>query len=171
MAKPKRNLASLLQPDYIEACVEDINLDQWWASGLRGLILDVDDTLTLHNSAVVADPVVSWLKAAQHKGFKCYIVSNNKSPAHIENLALVLGLPAMAQAGKPRPNGFLWALRQMELPPDQVVAIGDRVLTDILGGASCGLRTCLVAPVTRELSRRKRTLYAFEKWIVKSTRS
>ena len=113
-------------------------------------------------------PVVGWLNAASAKGFKCYIVSNNRSPEHIASLSQILGLPAMARAGKPRANGFLWALRQMELPADQVVVIGDRLLTDILGGASCGMRTCLVAPVTRDLSRGKRTLYAFERWLSQS---
>lgn len=166
----RRHPLRWLQPDYIEGRVEDIDLDGWWQKGIRGLILDVDDTLTLHNSPLVADPVVSWLKTARQKGFKCFIVSNNKSPAHIEKLAQMLEMPALAQARKPRSNGFLWALKQMELPPDQVVAIGDRVLTDILGGASCGLRTCLVAPVTQNLSRRKRTLYAFEKWLSRSFR-
>lgn len=161
----KRNLLQRLQPDYFENCVEEIDLVTWWNQGLRGLILDVDDTLTLHNSALIADPVVAWLKTAQNHGFKCAIVSNNKSPAHIEKLARVLGMPAIAQAGKPRSNGFLWALRQLDLPADQVVAIGDRVLTDVLGGASCGLQTCLVNPVTRDLTRAKRVLYRFEKWL------
>lgn len=165
-----RRLIEWLQPHYVEACVEQIDLDVWWQDGLRGLILDVDDTLTLKNSAVVADPVVAWLKLAQDKGFKCYIVSNNRSPAHIEGLSKALGLPALARAGKPRGSGFRWALAQMQLQAHEVVAIGDRVLTDIVGGASCGMRTCLVSPVTRDLSRGKRTLYAFEKWLSQAFR-
>ncbi len=165
-----RNLIQLLQPDYIEICVEKIDLERWWDEGLRGIILDVDDTLTLKNSALVEPPVVEWLKMAQDKGFKCYIVSNNRSPAHIETLSKLLGLPALARAGKPRANGFHWALGQMQLSAHEVVVVGDRVLTDIIGGASCGMRTCLVLPVTRELSRAKRTLYAFEKWLSQSFR-
>lgn len=170
MPPSERNFASLFQPTYIQPCVEEIDLDSWWSEGIRGLILDVDDTLTLKNSAVVADPVVSWLKLAQSKAFKVYLVSNNRSPAHIEQLSQILGLPALARAGKPRASGFRWALAQMQLAPQEIVVIGDRVLTDILGGASLGMRTCLVAPVTRELSRGKRTLYAFEKWLSRSFR-
>lgn len=164
----RRRFLQLLQPSYIHLAVEAIDLDHWWEEGLRGLILDVDDTLTHKNSAVVAPDVVQWLQLAQKKGFKCYIVSNNRSPEHIENLSKILGLPALAQARKPRSSGFLWALRQMQLPPEQVVVIGDRVLTDIVGGASLGMKTCLVAPVTQELSRRSRTLYAVEKWLSKT---
>lgn len=169
-SRRNRRLIQMLQPDFIHVCVEQIDLDVWWDEGLRGIILDVDDTLTLKNSALVEPPVVEWLKRAQDKGFKCYLVSNNRSPAHIAGLSKVLGLPAMARAGKPRGSGFRWALAQMQLSAHEVVAVGDRVLTDIVGGASCGMRTCLVMPVTRELSRGKRTLYAFEKWLSQAFR-
>lgn len=160
--------AALLQPDYIERCVEEIDLEAWWQVGLRGLILDVDDTLTRKNSPYVASPVMSWLQAAQKRGFQCLIVSNNRYPEHIEAVSQKLGIPAVARAGKPRSAGFLWAQREMDLKPEQIVVIGDRVLTDILGGASLGMKTCLVLPVTKKLSWRKRSLYAFEQWLSQS---
>ncbi len=156
-------MARLLQADYFIEAVEHIDLAQWWASGIRGLILDVDDTLTRKNSPFLTAEVQKWLRDAKSVGFQCYLVSNNASPEHIERIAQRLDLPAIARARKPRSAGFLWALKDSGLKPQQMVAIGDRVLTDILGGRRLGLRTCLVKPVSPKLTRRKRLLYAFER--------
>lgn len=152
-----------LQPDFEVKAVEHISLESWWAQGLRGLILDVDDTLTRKNSPRLGSAAQDWLKAAQEQGFQCFLVSNNRYPEHIEALSKRLGVPGVAQAGKPRSRGFVWALEQSKLAPEQMVAIGDRVLTDILGGKCLGMKTCLVAPVTPKLSGPQEILYNFEK--------
>jgi 4-nitrophenyl phosphatase len=47
-------------------------------------------------------------------------------------------------AGKPSPTLFKMALEQLGLPPEQVLAVGDRLDTDILGGQRAGCRTALV---------------------------
>lgn len=156
-------LLGCLQPDFEIDAVEHIDLQAWWQAGLRGLILDVDDTLTLKNSPRLAPAVQDWLQQAQNMGFQCFLVSNNRYPEHIVALSERLAIPGIAQAGKPRSRGFVWAIQQSDLAPEQFVAIGDRVLTDILGAGFLGLKTCLVAPVTRRLSVTKQILYNFEK--------
>lgn len=46
--------------------------------------------------------------------------------------------------GKPEPHIYLQALQRLGTPPQQTVALGDRLETDILGGQRAGLRTALV---------------------------
>jgi 4-nitrophenyl phosphatase len=46
--------------------------------------------------------------------------------------------------GKPEPFLFNLALQRMQLPADQVLAVGDRLETDILGGQRAGCRTAVV---------------------------
>lgn len=156
------HLRTLLRPTYCVDSIVAIDLQAWWEAGLRGLILDVDDTLTLKNSTLVAPAVQAWLKEARRLGFHCHIVSNNRSPRHIEHLSELLEMKAVARARKPLPSAFLQALEAMQLPAAQVVVIGDRLLTDILGGSWLGMQTCLVAPLTPHLSPLKRLLYGFE---------
>lgn len=159
------NVLHILRPDYFFNCVEDIPLDLWWSQGIKGLILDVDDTLTRKNSLVMTESVREWLQQARGQGFQIVLVSNNRYPQHIQELSRLLEIPAIAQAGKPRQRGFLWALKQMGLEPQNVVAVGDRVLTDVVGGSVMRLQTCLVRPVTpqAQLSLPKKALYSFEK--------
>ncbi len=46
--------------------------------------------------------------------------------------------------GKPEPFMFKLALQRMQLAPDEVLAVGDRLDTDILGGQRAGCPTALV---------------------------
>src|SRR3954447_8240176 len=46
--------------------------------------------------------------------------------------------------GKPEPTMYFQALESLGLSPDEVLAVGDRVETDILGGKRAGLPTALV---------------------------
>ena len=53
------------------------------------------------------------------------------------------GRPAV-YLGKPNPYNFNLALGSMGLDKDQVIAVGDRVHTDVLGARNTGLRSILV---------------------------
>ena len=46
--------------------------------------------------------------------------------------------------GKPFPYAFQLALRSLGLQPDEVMMVGDRVSTDVLGAKNAGLRSALV---------------------------
>jgi HAD superfamily hydrolase (TIGR01458 family) len=58
-------------------------------------------------------------------------------------LARATGCP-MVTLGKPHPYGFELALASMGLQVEDVLVIGDRVPTDIIGGRQMGMRTALV---------------------------
>jgi 4-nitrophenyl phosphatase len=47
-------------------------------------------------------------------------------------------------AGKPSPTMYEMAFKQLGVPAEQVLAVGDRLDTDILGGQRAGCRTALV---------------------------
>jgi HAD superfamily hydrolase (TIGR01450 family) len=55
-----------------------------------------------------------------------------------------MGFAPDAVIGKPSPIGFEMALRELDLPAECAVMIGDRLETDILGGRDAGLDTTLV---------------------------
>ena len=99
-----------LQPTYQFTAVEVIDLNPLWQRGIRGLIFDLDDTLTRKNSRVIAHEVRTWLEQAQELGFKCYIVSNNRHPNLVASVSQTLQMPAIARAGKPQARFFLKAL-------------------------------------------------------------
>ncbi len=77
--------------------------------GFRGLIVDLDNTLTGWNSDVAAPAVEGWLCRARDAGLGVCIVSNNGA-ARVRAFAEGVGLPSVAHAGKPRRGGCRRAL-------------------------------------------------------------
>jgi len=55
-----------------------------------------------------------------------------------------MGFPAEAVVGKPSPIAFRVALERLDVDPASILMVGDRLETDILGGANARLDTALV---------------------------
>ena len=127
----------------IDGDVTDIVIDTLVADGVKGLIFDLDSTLIESKSARLTDEVNAWLvKARPH--FKMVILSNNKNAAYLERVKAILDMPVIGYAKKPSRRGFRQAMDLLALTPEEVAVIGDRPLTDILGGKRSGARTVLV---------------------------
>ncbi len=136
---------SILYPDARLFRVTAITKEFLEEHGLRGLILDVDNTLTTHNNPQVDEQVLEWLSRRSADGIAMIILSNN-SPERVQPFAEALKLPFVANALKPRRTGYEQAIRRLGIPPGQIAAVGDQVFTDIAGGNRCGLYTILVEP-------------------------
>jgi len=137
----------LLKPTYlIDGDVTDVDLDRLKSDGIKGIIFDLDSTLLAPHSGQLTDEVKSWLDKAR-ENFKLAIVSNNKKDPYIDHARYLLDMPTIGHAAKPRRRAFLQALDLLELQPSEVAVIGDRPLTDVLGGLRAGMKTILVWPL------------------------
>jgi uncharacterized protein len=137
----------LLRPTYtINGDITDIDLDELFSAGIRALILDLDSTLVAPRSGIVTKEVANWLSSAKSR-FKLTVLSNNLKNEYVEQVADILQIPVVGRAVKPRRGGFLKAAKVMGVTPDRVAVVGDRPLTDILGGARAGMKTILVLPL------------------------
>jgi uncharacterized protein len=139
----------LLKPTYIVEYVTDIDLEDLWNHGVRGFIFDLDNTIMAPHSGVLEDHIGDWLKKAQEIGFKLIVVSNNPLSFYTKEAEKTLSMPVLGNAGKPRRKHLRRALEMLDLPPEQVVVVGDRPLTDIWGGIRLGSKTILVDPLTK----------------------
>jgi len=142
-------IARYVRPRAIAAGVEDVPPRQLAQRGIRGVILDLDNTLVPWNTTRISPAVRGWLDQARLEGLKLCIISNSAGDRRVEFVGRTLGIPFVSKAVKPSRRAFRLALAQMELEPDQVAVVGDQLFTDVLGGNRLGLFTILVTPVTR----------------------
>lgn len=117
--------------------------------GIRGLMLDLDNTLTTHDNPAPAEGVLSWIGVMRQAGIAMMIVSNNR-PHRVQPFAAALGLPFVAEGAKPLPRGFRLAQKRMQLPFSQLAVVGDQIFTDILGANLCGVKSIYVRPIQYE---------------------
>ncbi|TAF56306.1 MAG: YqeG family HAD IIIA-type phosphatase [Oscillatoriales cyanobacterium] len=115
--------------------------------GLRGLVLDVDETLVPFRYADVSDELTGWLREMREHVEALWLVSNNINATRIGSIAESLDLPYIHFAGKPFRRKLARAVNAMQLPPAQVGMVGDRLLTDVLAGNRLGMCTILVEPM------------------------
>lgn len=139
----------LLTPHIVLNSVLEIDQNLLQAHGLKGLVLDVDNTLTTHNNALPAEGVVNWVRRMTACGVKLILLSNNNRE-RVRPFAELLGLPYTANGMKPLPKGYLRAAEQLRLRPKEVGAVGDQLYTDMMGGNLAGMKTIFVFPLEPE---------------------
>ena len=129
--------------DFEAASLRQLPLEQLRQRGVRGLIFDLDNTITGWHSMEISEEVRQWFAALPMEGFSACILSNSHQE-RVLPMGELLGLPALHMANKPLTAGYLKACRQLGLPPEQVAMVGDQLLTDIWGGNRAGLTTVLL---------------------------
>lgn len=127
----------------------DITPDILAKLGVRGLILDLDNTLTTHDNPVPGEGVLEWLDLMKKHGIRLMIVSNNHPP-RVKPFADMLGLPFVSEGKKPLTKGFKEARKRMKLPMNTLAAVGDQIYTDVLGAWLFGIKMFYVDPIEHE---------------------
>ncbi len=132
---------------------------------LRGLIVDVDETLVAMTDADPMAEIRHWVKTVK-PDCQVVLLSNNVHHERIRRIAETLDVPFFTAAGKPSRRKLRQALALIDLPPEAVAMVGDRLFTDVLAGNRLGLVTVLVDPIL-ELGRMnpKYLLRSLEIWI------
>ncbi len=138
---------ALLRPAIILDSVLDIDADFLQENHIEGLIVDVDNTLTVHGSNEPAKGVIEWLDKMKRLGLRMRIVSNN-TPSRVEPFAQILDLPYHANGLKPLTKGIREAAQALECPKERIAIVGDQLFTDTLGGNLFGIKTILVTPLS-----------------------
>ncbi len=138
----------LLEPNLILAgSVLTLTPDVIQHYGLKGLVLDVDETLVPITAGYTFPELQAWVEEIRACTALC-LVSNNLSEMRIGRIARSLNLPYYLGAAKPSRRKIRAALAEMNLPAYQVGMVGDRLFTDVLAGNRLGMFTILVEPIT-----------------------
>ncbi|MEC4891575.1 MAG: YqeG family HAD IIIA-type phosphatase [Oscillatoria sp. PMC 1051.18] len=154
-----------LQPDLIlGGSIISITPELLQQYQLKGLILDVDETLVPIRERQVSEELLQWVEEIRQVA-KLWLVSNNISQNRISKIAKSLDLPYLLGAGKPSRKKLRQATQAMSLPVEQVAMVGDRLFTDVLAGNRLGMFTILVEPmVDPALTSLSHPLRNFEVW-------
>lgn len=156
---------NLLQPDLIlEGSVLQLTREIIQQSGLKGLVLDVDETLVPFKVGTASPELRQWVEEIR-TNVDLWLVSNNLSEVRIGSIARSLNLPYYLGAAKPSRRKIRAALQAMDLPAAQVGMVGDRLFTDVLAGNRLGMFTILVEPIVHpDVALRSHPVRNFEVW-------
>jgi len=154
------------KPTYIFKKVEDIPLDFFEKENIKGIFLDVDNTI-LDRTRIIKPEVDNWIKQLKKKGVVICILSNAVSIEKVRNIMRKYDICGLANAGKPRLKGYKMALNLVNLPKDQVVMIGDQIFTDVWGANKFGIKSIYVYPINKNEWIGSRVKRPFERMVLK----
>jgi uncharacterized protein len=144
MRNPQFSSNSSSLPKY-EDTLSTINLNHLILNSIKGIILDLDNTIISEDDLYLSPHAEDWIEQSKNMGIKLFFLSNGKRGYRVEYWSNYFGIPAIHPAKKPFPPSFRKALKHMHLCPRQVVVIGDSRHTDILGAWLVGCRSIQVA--------------------------
>ena len=153
-------------PDAILERVEDITAELLAGWKVRGLVLDLDNTIVPWNTSDVSPGVRGWVRSLKAAEIAMCVLTNNYTK-RASGVAEQLDIPIIKVAFKPSPPAFQSALRRLGTPAAASAVVGDQLYTDVLGGKLIGMRAILVEP----LSTREFITTRFVRWLERPVRA
>lgn len=136
----------LFYPDFYCNNVRDVKLEFLQEHNIKGIILDVDNTL-IDYYRKFEDGTIEWVNNLKKAGIKFCIVSNTNKLDKVIYVAETLEIPYFYFAKKPFKTGFIKAKEKMGLEAENIAAIGDQIMTDVIGSNRCKMFSILVKPI------------------------
>ncbi len=139
--------------------VQEINFEELFKKGKRVVLTDLDNTLVSYAHSVPNTEMIDFIKHLQGIGYIIVIISNSPN-TRVSKFLNELSLPGVGMAKKPLKSGMKKAIKGIDYSKEQMVFLGDQLMTDVLVGNRMGIDTYLVNPIESKS----------EKWYTKINR-
>lgn len=155
----------LLYPKFYYKNVQSIDLEELYKLGIRGIILDVDNTL-IDYKRIMPEGIKEWVEMAKSKSFKVCILSNSNRKDKIKKVSEDLNIEYVMSAKKPAKSGYVKVLEMLRLPAEKCVAVGDQVFTDVIGANRMKIASAYVEPINEKEYWYTKWKRPIEAWIL-----
>lgn len=159
----------MIKPNVEFDIITDIGVDFLKENNIKGLILDVDNTL-IDLSKNKIDGLDDWIDSIIKSGIKIAVVSNGRKKKQIDLLTKKHGLIYIFFALKPFKSGIKKAKKELNLCYNEIAEIGDQIFTDVWVSNRTKMFSVLTKPIEMEKSflqkfkRRIEDLYKARNW-------
>ncbi|MCR5467081.1 MAG: YqeG family HAD IIIA-type phosphatase [Lachnospiraceae bacterium] len=130
----------------------DIDYEELYRQGYRGLIYDIDNTLVEHGNDA-NEQVIALFRRLNKIGFRICLLSNNQAPRvrRFYRGVSIKGvkLHYIFNAHKPSRKNYRRAMLVMGTTKKNTLFIGDQLFTDVYGANRTGIRSFLVKPINK----------------------
>ena len=139
-------------PHEYHASIFEIPYKTLKEQGIKSLFFDLDNTIIGYDEISLSKDHVQLLKDLQ-KDFKVIIISNT-SYKRVSIALKDIEIPFIWHAKKPLKCGFKKALKMVKHGKDEVIMIGDQLMTDVYGSTRYGIKAILIRSVKRKSDRK-----------------
>ena len=154
-----------LTPTWFIKDYSSISIEFLKKQSIQTIFADIDNTLVEWDELDTNKALQAWVQELKETQIEIILVSNNRKH-RIERVAEQLDVPYVFPGLKPLHKVFKIALSQTTATKDEIVMIGDQLLTDILGAGTFGIKTILVKPLKLSDAKKTRINRFFENLIL-----
>lgn len=126
--------------------VPEISLEYLKENNIKGLILDLDNTL-IDYYRNISEETINWANNLKENGIRMCILSNSNKKEKVKEVAGKLGLEYSYFGMKPLKRGFKKAKKMLKLENNEIAAVGDQIFTDVIGSNRMKMFSILVEPI------------------------
>ena len=129
--------------------IYEVPSDFFVKNGVRLLLIDLDNTLDSYRLRQPTERAVNIIKAINETGVTPVIVSNNREK-RVKGYANEAGVECIFSAHKPFSRRIRNFLKEKGVSNDEVMLVGDQLMTDVLAAKGAHIRVLLTEKVVKE---------------------
>ena len=130
--------------------IYEIDPEFFKKNGVKTLFIDLDNTLDSYKAKVPQEKTINYVNSIRDAGITPVIISNNRAE-RVGGYASALGVECLASARKPFSKRIKKELAKRNLKNDEVMLVGDQMMTDVLAARGAGIRVVLTEKVVKEV--------------------
>ena len=153
-------------PDFAVEAVYDLTVQSLKNQGIKAVLVDLDNTLIAWNNPDGTPEMKQWLHDLRDAGIRIIVVSNN-SKKRVQRAVEKFGIDYVYWALKPFTFGIDRAMKEFHYEKNEVVMVGDQLMTDIRAAHRAGIRSILVKPLVQHDSIKTKFNRARERRVMK----
>ena len=133
-------------PTFAVEAVYDLKAEDLLRNGIRAVLVDLDNTLIAWDNPDGTPEVRAWLDEMTIADISVVVVSNNKH-SRVERAVSRFGVDFVGRGMTPFSLGITKAIERYGFATEEVVMVGDQLMTDIRASHRAGIRSVLVKPL------------------------
>lgn len=161
----KREIQKVI-PDSYYPNIYQIDYEKLKINNIDTLLFDIDNTIAKVDDLNVPKETFILFQKLKKQNFKILLLSNNNIK-RTTPISKVLDVEVLANAGKPDKIAYDKALDMLNSKKENVVAIGDQILSDIVGAKKYGVKAILVDQLSKENNIQTGMAQKLQKYIIK----
>jgi len=142
-------IKNLFTPDELLEKFEDFDAKKYVKEGYTTILLDIDNTLEPETTPYPSKLALKRLKYLKDSGLRIIIYSNNTTK-RVETFCKDLDVKWYAWSFKPLFYTYLRIFKDFKLKKNEVLTLGDQLMTDCLGSKKFGLKTIIIRPLSSD---------------------
>ncbi len=136
-------------PDKIVESVKDVDFEALKRQGFRVILLDIDNTLVPHGRRSADRSALEIRDSLDHIGLTPVVCSNAKAK-RLQSFTGSLDIECISDAKKPAPHAINNFMQANDINADEIIMIGDQLITDVLASRRAGIPVILCKPISKQ---------------------